>query len=88
MENPKNIDKFVEAVNNNAKLKDDLDKAVQKALPKTHFKDLEAFENFLPDAIKNFFDGEENLGKLGEKWKSFKIQNGDLDKLYEINLEP
>ena len=104
MENVKNIDDFVKAVNSAIDSKEDLkqalNKAVEEALPKDevvdktskkkYFDNLEAFENFLPDAIKNFFN-EENCNKLGVERKGFEIKNiqgEDLEKLYKINLEP
>ena len=90
MENVKeqNIGEFVEAVNGNENLKHALDEAVKNALPGKYFNDLDAFVNFLPNTIKNFFD-KKNLEKLGTEWKSFEtknIQDKDLEALYEINL--
>ena len=84
MQNVKNIDDFVKAVNSAIDSKENLEqalnKAVEEALPKDevvdetskkkYFDNLEAFVNFLPNAIKNFFN-EGNLNKLGEELERF-----------------
>ena len=93
MEGKKDIDSFVTAVNdilNNDKVfKQILDKAVKNALSgeNQYFKTLDEFANFLPNVIKDFFEWTGNLNYLGESWKEFKIEEEDLEKLYEINLE-
>ena len=100
MENIKkqNIGEFVKAVNsaieNNEDLKQALNEAVKKALPKEHFQNLNEFVDFLPNTIKEFFDSAaEEYGTFDslKTWQNCKIQDKDdkdLEKLYKINLEP
>ena len=98
MEDKKNLNMndFINAINkkieNEQNFKDDLNKAVENALPKDekYFKDLDEFVNFLPKTLKNYFTKEKIKLILEKDWKDSEIEEieeKDLEELYKINLE-